>query len=255
MISRGSKLNGRIRASTSLKFWDLAGNDLQIEIPVNNDQEFYRSADDQFVHVLGIDSISTVSTINHQLRVHYDFFLEERLKKAKTKTYTSENRNYMAVVWDEGSKCRVYDLATLTAVSKPFSIKQQGLFQRFASFDTFRIGGEIMALSTPEKIDLYQTETGYQVDSILARDHLDIERDLERNYRVAKGRRSNQLVLVNEKKNEMAIVDIATGNLPYESASLLSNVVNEYHIDSTNAVVPLPKLEVIRSFKELVERD
>lgn len=252
LISKGSTLNGRIRASTSLKFWDLAGNDLRIEIPVNNDQKFYRSADDQFVHVPGVDSITTVSTINHQLRSHSDLFLRDNLKTAKT--YTSENRNYMAV-WPKDGKYRVYDLATLTAISKPFSVNQQGFSQSSSSFDTFRIGGEIMALSTSGEINLYQTETGYKVDSILARDHLDIERDLKRNYRVVKGRRSNQLVLVNEKKNEMAIVDIATGNLPYETASLQSNVVAEQYVDSTNAVVPLPKLQVIRSFKELVERD
>ena len=248
LISKSTEFDGRVRRSTSLKFWDLAGNDLGIVIPFNDKQEFYRSADDRFVHVPGGDSFTTVSTADREIQVRSDSFIRENLKIANM--YIGDNRNHL-VIWPRNGKYRVYDTSTLTPISKPFSIQQRGFVKSSAAFDTFRIGGEIMTLSTREKIDFYQTTTGYKINSILVKDYLDVGRDLKRSFRVLKGRGDNQVILVNEKKNEMALVDLALGNLTYESASLQSAIVAEQRVDATNAVVPMSKKEVIGAFEEL----
>ena len=62
---------------------------------------------------------------------------------------------------------------------------------------------------------------------MLVKDYLDVDRDLKKNFRVRKGGRANQIILVSERKNEMALVDLALGNLTYETAALQSAVVAE----------------------------
>jgi WD40 repeat protein len=250
LISKTSSFDGKIRSETLLKFWDLDGNDLGFDIPFNGNRKFYRSADDRFVHVPGVDSFTTVSTVDRTITVHSDPFLREHLKSAEINI--GKNRKYM-VVWPQSATYRVYDTATLNPVSKPFSVRQPGFIRTSDSFDNFCMDGEIMAISNRETINFYQTTTGYNISSIFAKDYLAVERNFERNYQVLSGPKAHQLILINETKNEMALIDIPVGDMSYENASLRCKIVSEQAVDSTNAVASVPKEIVIQALAELRE--